>query len=69
MAFANKHLDGYIGFVTNFAGLASMRVLLGLAEGPMTCCIMCYLSGFYTRGELSLRFVFSISPARSLRYC
>ena len=34
-----------------------MRVLLGLVEGPMPPCIVCYLSGFYTRKDLSLRFV------------
>ena len=39
----------------------AVRVLLGLAEGPMAPCIVCYLSGFYTRKELSLRFAFSIS--------
>ena len=63
---ANKHL-GNVSLVTNFAGLLSARVLLGFAEGPMGCCLVCYLSGFYTHGELSLRFVFSISPACSLR--
>ena len=56
MALANKH----IGLVTNFGGLVTVRVLLGLVEGPMPPCIVCYLSGFYTRKELALRFVRSI---------
>jgi len=45
----------------SFGGLVTVRVFLGLAEGPMPPCIVCYLSGFYTRKELSLRFVVSIS--------
>jgi len=56
MTLANKG----IGFVTSFGGLVTMRVLLGLVEGPMAPCIVCYLSGFYTRKELALRFVRSI---------
>ena len=43
----------------------TVRVLLGLVEGPMAPCIVCYLSGIYTRQDLSLRFVRSLSPA----YC
>ena len=58
MAF-NKRVDT-IGLVTSFGGLVAVRVLLGLIEGPMPPCIVCYLSGFYTRKELALRFVRSI---------
>jgi hypothetical protein len=32
---------------------------MGLVEGPMGPCIICYLSGFYNRKELSLRFAYS----------
>ncbi|KIM38324.1 hypothetical protein M413DRAFT_30170 [Hebeloma cylindrosporum] len=51
------------GLVTNFAGLLTVRVLLGLFEGPMAPCIVCYLSGFYTRKELSLRIALFFSAA------
>ena len=34
-----------------------MRAFLGLVEGPMFPGIVLYLSGFYTRKELSLRYV------------
>ena len=33
-----------------------MRILLGLVEGPLSPGIVLYLSGFYTRKELSLRY-------------
>jgi len=59
MTLANKRVDA-IGLVTSFGGLVTVRVLLGLVEGPMPPCIVCYLSGFYTRKELALRFVSSI---------
>lgn len=47
----------YTGLVTSFAGLATVRAFLGLVEGPMFPGIVLYLSGFYTREELSLRYV------------
>jgi len=50
---------GFIGLVTSFRGLVIVRLLLGLVEGPMAPCIVCYLSGFYIRKELSLRFASS----------
>jgi MFS family permease len=59
MTSANKCVDA-IGLVTSFGGLVTVRVFLGLVEGPMPPCIVCYLSGFYTRKELALRFVSSI---------
>jgi hypothetical protein len=43
------------GFVTSYKGLATVRAFLGLVEGPMFPGIVLYLSGFYTREELSLR--------------
>ena len=51
--------SGFIGLVTSFGGLLVVRLLLGLFEGPMAPCIVCYLSGFYIRKELSLRFASS----------
>lgn len=45
----------YEGLVTSYAGLATVRAFLGLVEGPMFPGIVLYLSGFYTREELSLR--------------
>ena len=44
------------GLVTSYAGLATVRAFLGLVEGPMFPGIVLYLSGFYTRKELSLRY-------------
>ena len=45
------------GLVTSYAGLATVRAFLGLVEGPMFPGIVLYLSGFYTRKELSLRYM------------
>ena len=45
------------GFVTSYTGLVIARVFLGLVEGPLAPSIVVYLSGFYTRKELSLRYV------------
>lgn len=55
--FANH---GPIGLVTNYAGLICARAFLGLVEGPMFPGIVLYLSGFYTRKELSLRYLDAI---------
>ncbi len=44
-----------LGLVTSYAGLVVIRAFLGLVEGPMFPGIVLYLSGFYTRAELSLR--------------
>lgn len=43
------------GTVKSFAGFVTIRAFLGLVEGPMFPGIVLYLSGFYTRKELSLR--------------
>lgn len=44
------------GAVKSYAGLVTIRAFLGLIEGPMFPGIVLYLSGFYTRKELSLRY-------------
>ncbi len=46
--------------MTSYAGLVVCRAFLGLVEGPMFPGIVLYLSGFYTRAELSLRYAVSI---------
>lgn len=51
------------GFVTSFRGLVVARAFLGLVEGPMFPGIVLYLSGFYTREELSLRVALFFSAA------
>ncbi|KDR72761.1 hypothetical protein GALMADRAFT_126423 [Galerina marginata CBS 339.88] len=51
------------GFVTSYHGLVVARAFLGLVEGPMFPGIVLYLSGFYTRKELSLRIAFFFSAA------
>jgi len=43
------------GFVTSYAGLATVRSFLGLVEGPMAPGIILYFSSFYVRKELSFR--------------
>ncbi|KAF9480332.1 MFS general substrate transporter [Pholiota conissans] len=51
------------GLVTSYGGLVTVRALLGLVEGPMFPGIVLYLSGFYTRRELSLRIALFFSSA------
>lgn len=51
------------GFVYNYGGLIAARFFLGLLEGPMFPGIVLYLSGFYTRAELSLRIAYFFSAA------
>ncbi|KAF9003195.1 MFS general substrate transporter [Hymenopellis radicata] len=51
------------GLVTSYAGLVVCRAFLGLVEGPMFPGIVLYLSGFYTRSELSLRVAIFFSSA------
>lgn len=49
------------GLVTNFSGLLAVRFFLGMLEGPMLPGIVLYLSGFYTRSELGLRYTVTAS--------
>ncbi|KAL5488440.1 hypothetical protein ACEPAI_6558 [Sanghuangporus weigelae] len=51
------------GTVSSYAGLVTVRAFLGLVEGPMFPGIVLYLSGFYTRKELSLRIAMFFSAA------
>ncbi|KAF9038143.1 MFS general substrate transporter [Panaeolus papilionaceus] len=51
------------GLVSSYAGLIVVRAILGLIEGPMFPGIVLYLSGFYTRRELSLRIALFFSSA------
>ncbi|KAF9025133.1 MFS general substrate transporter [Hymenopellis radicata] len=51
------------GLVTSYAGLVTVRAVLGLVEGPMFPGIVLFLSGFYTRAELSLRVAVFFSSA------
>jgi MFS family permease len=44
------------GLVKSYSGLLAVRFFLGLVEGPMLPGIVLYLSSFYTRKELSLRY-------------
>ena len=44
------------GTVRSYGGLVTVRAFLGLVEAPMFPGIVLYLSGFYTRKELSLRY-------------
>ena len=46
----------FAGCVSSYAGLVTARAFLGLLEGPVFPSIVLYLSGFYTRKELSLRY-------------
>ncbi|KAL0571337.1 hypothetical protein V5O48_010619 [Marasmius crinis-equi] len=51
------------GFITTYPSLVGVRALLGLIEGPMFPGIVLYLSGFYTRRELSMRIAIFFSSA------
>jgi len=51
------------GFVTTYGGLVSVRVLLGLVEGPLFPGITLLLSSFYTRKELAFRIALFSSTA------
>jgi MFS family permease len=45
------------GFATTYGGLVTVRVFLGLVEGPLVPVITLLLSSFYTRKELAFRYV------------
>ncbi|PPQ76146.1 hypothetical protein CVT26_011796 [Gymnopilus dilepis] len=51
------------GVISSYRGLIVARAFLGLVEGPMFPGIVLYLSGFYTRKELSLRIALFFSAA------
>ncbi|KAF9038140.1 MFS general substrate transporter [Panaeolus papilionaceus] len=51
------------GFVKSYAGLIIIRLILGALEGPLFPGMVLYLSGFYTRTELSMRIAFFFSTA------
>lgn len=51
------------GFITTYEGLIVARAFLGALEGPMFPGIVLYLSGFYTRSELSVRIAMFFSAA------
>jgi len=51
------------GLVSSYGGLVTVRAFLGLVEGPMFPGIVLYLSGFYTREELSVRVALFFSSA------
>lgn len=55
-----------VGLVSSYAGLVVVRACLGLVEGPMFPGIVLYLSGFYTRKELALRYVVVPKEARNI---
>lgn len=57
------------GVVSSYAGLVTARASLGLCEGPMFPGIVLYLSGFYTREELSLRSVLAPSFISLILIC
>ncbi|KAL9010714.1 MAG: hypothetical protein Q9173_004384 [Seirophora scorigena] len=46
----------FTGLVQNYRGLLACRLLLGLTEGPLFPCLIVYLTFFYTRKELAVRF-------------
>ena len=51
------------GTISSYEGLVAARAFLGLVEGPMFPGILLYLSYFYTRTELSLRYDRSLSQS------
>ncbi|KAL8642406.1 MAG: hypothetical protein Q9228_000912 [Teloschistes exilis] len=51
------------GLVQNYGSFIACRLLLGLAEGPLFPCLVLYLTSFYTRRELAVRFGYFISGA------
>jgi len=51
------------GLITSYAGLVVARAILGAVEGPMFPGIVLYLSGFYTRRDLSFRIALFFSAA------
>ncbi|PPR04191.1 hypothetical protein CVT24_010739 [Panaeolus cyanescens] len=51
------------GFVKSYGHLVVIRLILGALEGPLFPGLVLYLSGFYTRSELSMRIAFFFSTA------
>ena len=44
------------GITQKYGGLVACRLLLGLVEGPLLPCLVAYLTFFYFRKELAVRF-------------
>ena len=44
------------GLVQGYSSLLACRLLLGLAEGPLFPCMIVYLTLFYTKGEMAVKF-------------
>ncbi|KAL9001946.1 MAG: hypothetical protein Q9188_005104 [Gyalolechia gomerana] len=51
------------GLTQNYGSLLACRLLLGLAEGPLIPCMVVYMTLFYTRKELAVRFGYLIGGA------
>ncbi|KAF9044192.1 MFS general substrate transporter [Panaeolus papilionaceus] len=51
------------GFVKTYGHLVAIRLILGALEGPLLPGLVLYLSGFYTRRELSMRLALVVSTA------
>lgn len=51
------------GLTQNYGSLLACRLLLGLAEGPLIPCMIVYMTLFYTRKELAVRFGYLIGGA------
>ena len=56
-SYLNVYIPVAPGFVTTYAGLATVRAFLGLVEGPLVPGLTLLLSSFYTRKELAFRYV------------
>lgn len=51
------------GLTNNYASLIACRLLLGLAEGPLFPSLVVYMTLFYTRKELAVRFGYLVMGA------
>ena len=51
------------GIIHNYSSFVALRLLLGIAEGPLFPCLILYLTYFYTRNELAVRIGYLVSGA------
>lgn len=57
------------GWMSNYAGLATTRLVLGLFQGCMFPCLALFVANWYKREELAVRMAFLFGKVSILPAC